>query len=255
MVAEDFLNPRDAVTESAEIDFCRAGQNLHERAAADFTRRVGGKMRQAGKRLHFLFAVRAFDARVQNQQNPPISREVHPRDHWRRFGVRPSASVDGQPAALKQGNAHARTGAAIKQTRVLSRIERQLGRPAKCRRNRKRQLSAGPKSSMRGNGARDDEPLSVIEAQAVGDATRDMGAPLPLLAQNFKARRFGELNAGFERVDGKADRSKPAAKISSEIKETQMQSRRRRDLNAFQRAPLLLESFAVSGLSEFAATL
>jgi hypothetical protein len=82
-----------------------------------------------------------------------------------------------------------------------------------------------------------------------------MGAPLALLAQNFKARRFAKLNAGFERVDGEANRSKSATKIPSEIKKTQMQSRRRRDLNAFQRAPLLLDSFAASGLSEFVATL
>ena len=95
--------------------------------------------------------------------------------------------------------------------------------------------------------------LRVLEAKAIGDAARDMGAPLALLAQNFKARRFAKLNAGFERVDGEANRSKSATKIPSEIKKTQMQSRRRRDLNAFQRAPLLLDSFAASGLSEFVA--
>jgi hypothetical protein len=80
-------------------------------------------------------------------------------------------------------------------------------------------------------------------------------APPGLLAQHFKAWRFAELNAGFERVDGEANRSKSAAKIPSKIKKTQMQSRRRRDLNAFQRAPLLLDSFAAYGLDEFAATL
>ena len=80
-------------------------------------------------------------------------------------------------------------------------------------------------------------------------------APLALLAQNFKARRFAKLNAGLERVDGEANRSKPAAKIPGEIEKTQMQSRRRRDLNAFQRAPLLLDSFAAYGLSEFVGTL
>jgi len=118
------------------------------------------------------------------------------------------------------------------------------GRLRRCRRNRKRQLSPGPKSGVGGNGVRDGEPLSGIKAKAVGDAARDLRAPLALLAQNLKARRFAKLNAGFERVDGEANRSKSATKISSEIKKTQMQSRRRRDLNAFQRAPLLLDSFA-----------
>jgi hypothetical protein len=74
-----------------------------------------------------------------------------------------------------------------------------------------------------------------------------MGAPLALLAQNFKAQRLAKLNAGFERVDGEANRSKSATKISSEIKKTQMQSRCRLDLNAFQRVPLLLDSFAAYG--------
>jgi hypothetical protein len=73
-----------------------------------------------------------------------------------------------------------------------------------------------------------------IEAKAFGDAARDLRAPLALLAEDFKARRFAKLNAGFERVDGKADRSKPAAKISCKIEKTQMQSCRRCDLNAFQ---------------------
>ena len=80
-------------------------------------------------------------------------------------------------------------------------------------------------------------------------------APLALLAQNLEACRFAKLNAGFEPVDGEADRSKPAAKISGKIKKTQMQSRCRRDLNAFQRAPLLLDSFAAYGSSKFFATL
>jgi hypothetical protein len=42
----------------------------------------------------------------------------------------------------------------------------------------------------------------------------------------------------LESVDGEANRSEPAAKISGKIKKTQMQSRRRLNLNAFQRAPL-----------------
>jgi hypothetical protein len=100
---------------------------------------------------------------------------------------------------------------------------------------------------VRGNGVRDDELLSAIDAKALSDAARDLRAPLALLTQNFEAWRFAKLNAGFEPVDGEADRSKPAAKISGKIKETQMQSRRRRDLNAFQRAPLLLDSFAAYG--------
>ena len=114
---------------------------------------------------------------------------------------------------------------AIEQARVLPRVERQSGQPAKRRRDRQRQLSPGPKSGVRGNGVRDDEPFSGVEAKAVGDAARDMGAPLALLAQNFKARRFAKLNASFERVDGEANRSKSAAKISSEIKKTEMQPR------------------------------
>src|ERR1700677_3210747 len=100
---------------------------------------------------------------------------------------------------------------------------------------------------MRGDGARDDELLSGIEAKALSQAARDLRGPLALLAQNLKAWRFAKLNAGFEPVDGEADRSKPAAKITGKIKKTQMQSRRRRDLNAFQRAPLLLDSFAACG--------
>ena len=43
-----------------------------------------------------------------------------------------------------------------------------------------------------------------------------------------------KMNAGLERVDGETNRSEPSAKIPGEIEKTQMQTRRRRDLNAFQ---------------------
>ena len=42
------------------------------------------------------------------------------------------------------------------------------------------------------------------------------------------------MNAGLERVDGETDRTEPSAKIPGKIKKTEMQARRRRDLNAFQ---------------------
>ena len=61
-----------------------------------------------------------------------------------------------------------------------------------------------------------------------------MRAPLALLAQDFKARRLAKLNTGLERVDGETNRTELSAKISGEIEKTQMQARRRRDLNAFQ---------------------
>ena len=108
---------------------------------------------------------------------------------------------------------------------------------------------------MRGNCVRNDELLSGVEAKAFGDAARRTRAPFALLAQNFKALRFAKLNAGLERVNGEADRAKPAAKISGEIEKTQMQSRRRRDLNAFQRAPLFLDSFAAYGFKRIRLTL
>ena len=83
-----------------------------------------------------------------------------------------------------------------------------------------------------------------IEAKAFGDAARDPRAPLALLAQDLKARRFAKFNAGFERVDGEADRSKPAAKITGEIEKTQVQARRRSDLKALQKPLFILVSFA-----------
>ena len=160
------------------------------------------------------------------------------RDHRRDLGARPSARIDRQAPALEQCNPHARTRAAIEQARIFSRVEGQARQSPKRRRDRQRELSPGAEPSVRGNGVRDDELLVETEAKAFGDAPRHARGPLALLAQNLKARRFAKLNAGLERVDGKTNRSKPAAKISAEIEKTQMQSRRRRDLNAFQRAPL-----------------
>ena len=234
MIADDFLNPGDAVAERLEILFGGAGQDLHERAAADFGRRVGRKARQSGERPRFRRAMRALDARVQDQKNAPIPREVHPRDDRRDLGVRPPAGVDRQAAALEQGDAHARTRAAIEQARILARVEGQSRKPAKRGRDRQRELGPGAESGMRGNGLRDDELPAGIEAKAFGDAARQHRAPLALLAQHLEARRLAKVNAGLERVDGETDRTEPSAKIPGEIKKTQMQAGRRRDLNAFQ---------------------
>src|ERR1700722_12689994 len=123
MSAEDFLNPGDAFAERLEIRFGGAGQDLHERAAADFARRLGRKRRQSSERPRFRHAMRALDARVQDQKNPPIPGELRPRDHRWDFGVRSSASVDRQATALEQCNAHARTRAAIEQARIFPRVE------------------------------------------------------------------------------------------------------------------------------------
>jgi hypothetical protein len=73
-----------------------------------------------------------------------------------------------------------------------------------------------------GNRARYRELLSDIEAEAFSDAARHMRAPLALLARNFKAWHLAELNAGLERVDSEANRSKSAPKVSGEIEKTQM---------------------------------
>ena len=125
IIADDFLNPGDAVAERLEIRFGYAGQDLHERAPADFARRVGRKRRQSSERPRFRRAMRALDARGPDQKNAPIPGEVRPRDDRRDLRVRPSASVDRQAAALEQGDAHARTSAAIEQARIFSRVERQ----------------------------------------------------------------------------------------------------------------------------------
>ena len=256
MVAEDFLNPGDAVAESLEIRFGGAGQNLHERAAADFARRVGRETAASERTLAFPLRhgrPRRAGPRSEECANPAGKFTHATTGGISVFGPLPASTA--KPPRSNKRNAHARTRAAIEQARILPRVERQSGQPAKRRRDRQRQLSPGAESGVRGNGVRDDELLAGIEAKAFGDAARDMRAPLALLAQNFKAWRLAKLNAGLERVDGEANRSKPSAKISGEIEKTQMQSRRRRDLNAFQRAPLLLDSFAAYGLSEFVANI
>src|ERR1700734_355939 len=61
MITDDFLNPGDAYAGSLEIPFSAAGQDLHERAAADFARRRGGKRRQACESPRFRHAVRALN--------------------------------------------------------------------------------------------------------------------------------------------------------------------------------------------------
>ena len=119
MIAEDFLNPGDAVAESLEIRFGGAGQDLHERAAADFARRVGGETRQSGKRPPFLFAMRALDARVQDQKNAPIPGESSP--------TRPPAG--SRCSALCQRRRPSRRARTTQRPRPNARRDRAGARP------------------------------------------------------------------------------------------------------------------------------
>ena len=196
MIADDFLDPGDAVAESLEIPFGCAGQDLHERAAADFARRVGRKTRQSRERLAFRRAMGAFDARVQDQKDAPVAGKVHMRHDRRGRGHRPSAGVDGQAAALEQRDAHARARPTIEQARILARVERQMRKLAERRRDGERELSPGAKSGVRGNCARDGELFAGVEAKAFGDAVRETRAPLAFLAQNFKALAPREAERG-----------------------------------------------------------
>ena len=162
-------------------------------------------MRQVRESTPFRFAMRAFDARVQYQENAPIRGKVHTGHRRRDFRARPPSRVDHQAAALEQRYPDARAGAAIEEARVGSRVERQIGEATERRGDRERELSARAKPRMRGNRARDDELLGGVEAEILGDAERETRAPLALLAQNFEARGFAKLNAGLECVDGESD--------------------------------------------------
>ena len=58
-------------------------------------------------------------------------------------------------------------------------------------------------------------------------------------------------NAGLECVDGETNRSELSAKIPGKIEKTQMQARRRRDLNAFQLRASSPRSIRRSRLARF----
>jgi hypothetical protein len=200
------------------------------------------------ERARFRCAMRALDAGVEYQEDAPVAGKIQLRhDRWD-LGVRPPTCVDGQAAALEQSDAHARTRAAFEQARILARMERQAGRPAKRGRDRECELGPGAKPGVRGNGARDDELFLDVKAKAFGDSAGETRAPLALLAQNFKAWRFPQLKAGFESVNGEPNRSEASAKIPRKIEKTQMQARRRLDLNASQLCASFPRFIRVRGL-------
>ena len=87
---------------------------------------------------------------------------------------------------------------------------------------------------MSGNRLRDDELLVGVEAEALGDLVREARCPLALGAHNFKARRSAKVNARLECIDSETNRSEPSAKIPGEIEKAQVETRRGRNLNAFQ---------------------
>jgi hypothetical protein len=87
---------------------------------------------------------------------------------------------------------------------------------------------------MRGDGARDDEPLVRIEAETFGEMPRQARRTITLFAQYFEAPGIAKLDARLECVDGEADRAETAAEVAIEIEKAQMQARSRGNPNAFQ---------------------
>jgi hypothetical protein len=243
------------LAEGREISLGGAGQDLHQRAAADVVRRIGRHGRQAGERLLFRFAVRALDARVEYEKNPPVRREIDMRDDWRDFGVRAPSGVDHQAAALEQGGAGAGSRAALEQARVALRIERKSGQPAKRRSDRYRELRSRPEACMLGDGAGDDEPLVRVETKTLGDLARQARRPLAFFAQCFEAHGVAKLNARLECIDGEPDRTESAAEVAIEIEKAQMQARSRGNPNAFQLRGLTRDRSPALAWRELMATL
>ena len=234
MIADNLLNPRDAFAEGREIAFRSGGKDLHQGSTADFARRVGRHARQAGESLPFGLAVRALDALVQYEKDPPVGRKTDARHGRRDFAASPNTGVDDKAAGFEQCRADAGARAAIEQARIASRIQRKPGQTTKRRRNCDGELGSGPKARMRGDRVRDDQLFGHIEVKTLGNAERQTRAPLALLARRFEAQGFAKLNAGLERGDGEADRAKFSAEVAVEIEKAQMQARRSRDPNAFQ---------------------
>ena len=142
MVAEDFLNPGDAVAESLEIRFGGAGQNLHERAAADFARRVGGKR---GKPANARLSSSPWAPSTRGSKIRRMRQSLGKFTHATTGGISvfgPLPASTAKPPRSNKRNAHARTRAAIEQARILARVERQSGQPAKRRRDRQRQAES-----------------------------------------------------------------------------------------------------------------
>lgn len=234
MIADNLLNPTDALAEGREVAFRRGGKDLHQGSTADFARRIGRHSRQTGESLPFGLAVGALDALVQYEKDPPVGRKTDARHGRRDFAAWPNSGVDDKAAGFEQGRADARARAAIEQARIASRIRRKSGQTAKRRRNRDGELGSGPKPRMRGDRVRNNQLFGRIEVKKLGNAERQTRAPLALLARRFEAQGLAKLNAGLERGDGEADRAKFPAEVAIEIEKAQMQARRSRDPNAFQ---------------------
>jgi hypothetical protein len=85
-----------------------------------------------------------------------------------------------------------------------------------------------------GNRLRDDELLARVKAEALGDSVCKIRRPLALRPDNFETRRSAKMNARLECIDSETNRSEPSAKIPGEIEKAQVETRRGRNLNAFQ---------------------
>ena len=208
MIADDFLNPSDAVAERLDILFGWSRQNLHQRAAADFARRVGGKRRQlANARVSATPCAPSRRGSKIKRMRQSL-RKV--RSMRRLAESRCSALCQRRPPGRRAQTSATPTPERAPRSSRRASSRASSGNPAN-RRNAAAIASASwvrTKSGVSGNRLRDDE-LFPVSRPRLSAMRRANGRPARAPRPKLQAWRFAKLNAGLECVDGEANRSEP----------------------------------------------
>ena len=184
IVSGNLLQARDRVAEGTDILFGQSRQCLDENEPADFAGQTGLEIREPGEGSLFLAAMHAFGARVEDDNHPPLRREIHARDDRRRRGPRPVSAIDNETSLLEQAQADTGTRPAPQQKRVACMIWGQAFQTPQRGGDSKGQL--GPRAQARIGRNR------FVHGQAIGGGQIEgAGEKGEILSSAFDLHSFG----------------------------------------------------------------
>jgi hypothetical protein len=107
MLSDKLLDRGDGSTEGREIVAHQCRHDAHQRQPADLADACPGEWRQLAKCRHFVFAMKPFGCIVEHEDDAPLGRKRHARDHGRRRAAVVLTGVDDDAPIVETGDADA----------------------------------------------------------------------------------------------------------------------------------------------------
>jgi len=185
----------------------------------------------------FVAAVHAFGSRVEDDNHPPLWREIHAGNDRRRRGSSAAPAIDNESAVLEKAQANPGTRASPQQKRIARLIRRDAFEVPQGSGDAKRELGAGAQARMRGNGFVNRQAIGMGQAEVAREKSEMARRALRLQSVDRRRRRAADCQAGRWAVDRKPEAPETAAKSSIHIEKSEVKAARGRHGDAVEHDP------------------